>query len=378
MRTKILILIDWFFPGYKAGGPTTSNVNIVEHLKEIFDFHIITTDTDYHESAPYKNIVPNKWLRQNNYSVYYFRREDLTFSSLKKAIKASGCDIWYINGIYSKYFSIYPLILAKSFKPQKVIVSARGMLSPHALAIKSVYKRCYLFIAKHIGLFNNVIFHATNEDEAKFIKIALGNKIKTSSIPNLPRKITVNISVTEKKDTIIKLVSFARISQEKNTLFAIQCLKLCKEKVIYHIYGQINSTEYWDECKRTIKELPDNVSVEYKGTVSPNEMPEIYKDYHFLYLPSTGENFGHAILESFMNSTPVIISDRTPWTDLSEKHIGWDLPLDSKELFASTIDKCAKLTSDEYSNLSHNAYEFAKTICNNPAVKQEYIDLFSL
>ena len=31
-KLKVLIFIDWFKPGYKAGGPTTSNVNIVDHL----------------------------------------------------------------------------------------------------------------------------------------------------------------------------------------------------------------------------------------------------------------------------------------------------------------------------------------------------------
>ncbi len=38
MKPKVLIFIDWFTPGYKAGGPTTSNVNIVNHLSDDFDF----------------------------------------------------------------------------------------------------------------------------------------------------------------------------------------------------------------------------------------------------------------------------------------------------------------------------------------------------
>lgn len=36
--SKVLIFIDWFAPGYKAGGPITSNVNIVEHLSDKLDF----------------------------------------------------------------------------------------------------------------------------------------------------------------------------------------------------------------------------------------------------------------------------------------------------------------------------------------------------
>ena len=32
MKQKVLIFIDWFAPGYKAGGPITSNVNIVDEM----------------------------------------------------------------------------------------------------------------------------------------------------------------------------------------------------------------------------------------------------------------------------------------------------------------------------------------------------------
>lgn len=41
--SKVLIFIDWFAPGYKAGGPITSNVNIVEHLSDKLDFYVITS-----------------------------------------------------------------------------------------------------------------------------------------------------------------------------------------------------------------------------------------------------------------------------------------------------------------------------------------------
>lgn len=54
--SKVLIFIDWFAPGYKAGGPITSNVNIVEHLSDKLDFYVITSSFDYHATAPYKNI----------------------------------------------------------------------------------------------------------------------------------------------------------------------------------------------------------------------------------------------------------------------------------------------------------------------------------
>lgn len=83
-KLRILIFIDWFAPGFKAGGPTTSNVNIVEHLKDIFDFYVITTDTDYHENQSYQDIISDKWIKMDGFFAYYFSRKELSFKHLKK------------------------------------------------------------------------------------------------------------------------------------------------------------------------------------------------------------------------------------------------------------------------------------------------------
>lgn len=244
-KQKVLIFIDWFSPGYKAGGPTTSNVNIVEHLKDIFDFYVITSDTDYNEKTPYSGITPDTWIKKcEGLSVYYFSKGRLSLNSLKRVAKDAGCNVWYINGIYSKYFSIFPLLLASQIKPKRIIVSARGMLSPHALSIKTIPKKIYLRTANLLGLFRHVIFHATNDEEANYIKQAIGNNAQTISIENLPRKASAEFFATSKNNDKIKLASFARISPEKNTLYAIQCLKSCKAEVEYDIYGQINSQSY--------------------------------------------------------------------------------------------------------------------------------------
>ena len=56
MNKKILIFIDWFTPGFKAGGPIKSVSNIVNSLFNEFDFYIITSDRDINETEPYQNI----------------------------------------------------------------------------------------------------------------------------------------------------------------------------------------------------------------------------------------------------------------------------------------------------------------------------------
>ena len=51
-RKKVLIAIDWYLPGYKAGGPIRSCASIINCLKNDFDFAVITSDTDFSDDTP--------------------------------------------------------------------------------------------------------------------------------------------------------------------------------------------------------------------------------------------------------------------------------------------------------------------------------------
>jgi hypothetical protein len=64
--SKVLIFIDWFAPGYKAGGPITSNVNIVEHLSDKLDFYVITSSFDYHATTTFNRLAP-MWNHELSY-----------------------------------------------------------------------------------------------------------------------------------------------------------------------------------------------------------------------------------------------------------------------------------------------------------------------
>jgi hypothetical protein len=71
-RKKILILMEWFLPGFKAGGPIQSCFNLSQVLNKDFDIYILTTDTDHTESQPYLNVVVNQWFKHAEWSVYIY------------------------------------------------------------------------------------------------------------------------------------------------------------------------------------------------------------------------------------------------------------------------------------------------------------------
>lgn len=377
MKSKILIFIDWYKPGFKAGGPIRSISNLVSQLSTHYEFYIITRDTDYIETTPYPNINPNKWNHVDSSKVFYLSSKNQNKTTIKKLIEEIKPDIVYCNSLYSPKFTLTPIRIAKKLNI-KTVLAVRGMLSRGSLSVKSHKKKVFLAFIKSIGLFNKTTFHATGIDEANDIKNVFGKNIKTVVAQNLPENKTIPFKPKSKKSNELKMVFVGRIAPEKNTLFAIEQLEDCNECIFLDIYGPIYSKEYYNLCLEAINLLPNKIVVNYKGVLNHELLDETLSNYHVLYLPSTGENFGHSILEGMSNSCIPIISDKTPWKDLESKKVGFDIPFDTPEEYSWVIDKLAKMDELQLNEMSKNAYDYAQTIINNEELKEEYHQLFNL
>ncbi len=378
-KKKILVFIDWFLPGYKAGGPIRSVANLAAHLSSEFEFFIITRNTDYLEDKAYVDVKANQWMHfLENITVYYFSKDQLNIKNLNKLVRDINFDIVYINGIYSFYFSLFPVYLFRKINV-KVIVASRGMLSEQSFSSKNLKKKIFIFWAKLTGFYKNVFFHVTNKMEKEEVSKLIRNSKGFIIASNLPSKFEVpSFEKTIKKRGAVKLVSIARISKEKNTLHALQILSNANYigNIYFDIYGSVYQRDYWNECLELIELLPANIMIEYKGEINNNKVIKTLENYHFLFLPTMGENFGHSILESFIAACPVIISDQTPWLGLEEKRIGWDISLLDTDKFTKTIQYCIDMKQEEYDKLSKNTYEFAREFANNPELIEQSKNLF--
>lgn len=378
MKKKVLIFIDWYLPGYKAGGPIQSVSNLVEHLKDEFDFYIVTRDTDYCETNPYPGIRSNEWnVQPDGVKVYYFSTDQLTRTNIKNLIRKTEFDQVYLNGIYSYYFTLIPLVYLRKKHNKRIIIAARGMLSEGSMNVKKTKKQFFIRAVKVLKLFDKVLFHATTEVEKNEIRKVFGDKIEIKVAANLPAKSTGRpLAKRGKKSGMIRLVNVARIAPEKNLLYALQVLKQVKTEVEFDFYGPVYDQQYWMECKLVLDELPQNVKASYKGSVESSKVPQVLESYEMMFMPTTGENFGHIILQSLSAGCPVIISDQTPWKNLAGKGIGNDLPLGRMDLFANEIDQAARMSQQEYDKVSGAAFEYAARYTEGPGIIEQNRNLF--
>ncbi|MGV8815424.1 MAG: glycosyltransferase [Gelidibacter sp.] len=374
-RQSILITIDWFLPGTKSGGPVRSYANMIDHLGKYHDFFIITRDSDYCSNEVYDSIVSNSWNQLNDYtSVYYFSKENLNKKNLKTLLESTEFDILYINGIYSWFFSIVPLLV--SDKKQKTIVAARGMLNPQAFSVKGFKKKLFLKLAVLFDLYKKVTFHATNADEASFIKSIIGKNSLIHIASNLPRGLNPNFQQKHEKRNPVRFINVARISIEKGTLVMLRALEHIKYPLVLDLYGPIYDQDYWVKCQNVISQLPDHIRVSYKDVLDSEKIPDVLIDYDFFVLLSEGENFGHAILEALSSGLPVLISDQTPWKALASKWVGWDVDIKNQNNIIEAFNTAIQMSDSEYAIWSKSAFKYADAFINNPEVLEQNKALF--
>ncbi len=377
-KRKLLILIDWFYPGYKAGGPIQSCINLCKALNTQYDIYVLTTDTDHGDAEPYIGIRDSTWLYNNQLgvNVFYLKKKTFSLKQLAAQIRFVNADVIYLNHLFSPRFVVYPLwLLYRHIIKAKVVVCPRGALYNSALSLKQYKKRPLLYLYKWLSVHKIITFHATNKREAAAIQQYFpGSRVVEAD--NLPSMVQQSFESIEKEAGKIKCIFIARVVPIKNLLFLLQVLSDIKQQVFLTVAGPVENEMYWEECKKYISILPPNITVNYVGAKKNDELADLIRQHHLFVLPTTGENFGHSIFEAMQAGRPVLISDQTPWQNLQSKKAGWDIALD-RDKFIHVIKEVTELDQQGFDIYAKGAWLFAKDFINDSTARLQYFDLFS-
>jgi glycosyltransferase involved in cell wall biosynthesis len=379
LNKKLLILTDWYLPGFKAGGPIQSCRNMVEALDQDYSIYVLTSDRDLGDSTAYKGIEVDTWIRLGNIWIFYASPKSWAMKEIKRQILFVEPDIIHLNSAFSFRFTIQPLILywRKKFNG-KIILSPRGMLQAGALKYKPLKKGLFLQLLRVSGLPAKIQFHATDEKEVNDIKRHFPSCLSITMAENFPNTSVPTQRKIEKIPGEAQLIYLARISPKKNLSFILDVLTKYsgRGKIHLTVAGEVEDHRYWQKCVELINILPSNIQVNNYGPVEHAVVLEFLQSFHFYVLPTFGENFGHSIFEAFLAGKPVIISDQTPWQNLETQGIGWAIPLTETESFIKVMEQVVNMNQSEYDQLSAACHQFALNYRNNNETRNKYIGLF--
>ena len=197
--------------------------------------------------------------------------------------------------------------------------------------------------------------------------------------PNIPPAVHAADELSPKAKKTkgsLKIIFLSRISKMKNLAGALKMLGGLNGEIQFNIYGPMEDKAYWAECQKIISALPENIKVRYYASVEHNKVGAVMREHDLFFFPTLGENFGHVILEAFVAGCPVLLSDQTPWRDLEEKGLGWDLPLEQPEMFQAVLQKCIDRNNEEQMKFSECVQRYGRQVLENEGVVEQNRQLF--
>jgi glycosyltransferase involved in cell wall biosynthesis len=375
-KPRVLILLGCFFPAYKAGGPIRSIRNLVDALGAEFHFRIVTSDRDIGDTQPFPGIAPNCWIRVGGVEVLYLPPGLNGLVCIARTLFAVDQHaVLYLNSFFDRRFSMFPALLCQLgfCRPRSVLLAPRGEFSPGALELKSSRKSLFIRIARRLGTYQNILWHASTpleeqDIERQFGPLGSGRSRKAFSALDMVTAAHPTTERARRKDSgRLEIVFLGRCSPKKNLLVALGLLSGLAGDISFNIYGPVEDEGYWVKCQRLISTLPPNIRVTYKGQVEHERVAGIFAEHHLFLFPTLGENFGHVISEALIAGCPVLISDQTPWRNLEAEGVGWDIPLNQPESFRAALRQCVAGGDEWFASISQSATSYALRHATDPA-----------
>jgi glycosyltransferase involved in cell wall biosynthesis len=381
---KILTFMDYYLPGFKAGGPIRTVSMMVSQLPESFKFLIVTRDRDHTDRGAHPGIKTNEWTDVGRAKVWYLPKRDLSIASLTRLVRMVKPEILYANSFFSRI--TIRLLVARSLGllgAIPMVLAPRGEFSAGALRIRRGRKKVFLTFGRTLGLFGNLLWQASSEAERTDILRALGERQSV--------RVSQNIAVAPdifdhrdhplptgapKRGGAARFVFLSRVSPMKNLRTAIELVGSLSGEVSLDIFGPGDDKKYWRECQAAAAEVRPNVKVIWRGNVSPTDVTTVIAGFDFFILPTLGENFGHVILESLSAGCPVLLSDRTPWKRLEADGAGWILPLEQRQRWVEVLQRCVEMDDPTHQEMRKRARAATQIYARRESAIQQNIALF--
>lgn len=359
LKPRVLVVCDYYLPGYKSGGGMRTVANTVSRMSDEFDFLVITRDHDGKgDKSPYPEIAYDTWNDVSGAKVFYLKPEQVHARTIRRLIDDTRPSLVYLNSFFSP-LTFLTLRIRKASRQRfpNLLVAPCGELSPGAMRSKILRKRVYILITRILGLFKHAEFKASCADEVNEIHSVVGDEGAITVAPDIAAD-TRSVAVAPKPAKTAgraKFVFLSRISPKKNLDFLIEALRDFPESATLDIFGDADDGAYLDKCLAAAAGA-DNIR--FHGPLDNLLVPEMLSQFDFFALPTLGENFGHVILEALASGCPPVIADTTPWNHLDADGAGKVIPLE-RARWVDALRECIEMTDEEYRAFAMKARDSA-------------------
>lgn len=375
MEKKVMISVDWFPPAFKAGGPIRSAFNLAAFLSEHAEVWVMTSNSDL--DGQVLSIEPDRWteVEVGDRRIHVRYCSSVDGAVWDQALAKVQPHVLHLNSLFSRNFTQLPLRRIRKHPQTRVVLAPRGMLGAPALSIKPLKKRVFLSVARAMGWFDKVRWHASTSQEEVEVRQAFprGGVCIAQNLPSV-----IPATNPPRSSEHWNIVVIGRIHRVKNLHFGLEAVLEAHtaRSVTINFIGPVEDAGYQQELEDVAARNPA-VNVRFHGGVPPAELGPYFHAAHYLLSSTTQENFGHSIVEAWAHGCPVLISDRTPWRGLEAHNVGWDWPLVESE-WHTGLNAALTLSHAQWEAMSRAARTYFSERVQSPEAERANLALFEL
>lgn len=370
-KKRVLIIYRSYFPSQSHLGPATAIKNLVDNMSADYDFHILTLNHDF---ATGSRLFAQPHLRvvMPHVVIEYVPR-GIKGLRILAARLAEEFDVVDIQCAFDPLLAIPALMLCKLGLSgnSRIFHTPHGIFMDVIMGTRRPRKALYCRFSDLIGLYRNVVHLAGSPGEKRDIDRNHRRSQNVAVVSQFVEPLPAAQPRNAKPRNRLKIAFVGRVTEQKNLLAAIEMLRHLPVPAILDVFGDTADTAYYERCVAMMQAGTGPCEIRFKGNVSKDALLQALPGYDVLLHPTLGENFGHSIVEALHLGVPVLISDRSPWTDVEASHAGWALSLSNTSAF---VDKLATIYAmgEEWSQLSAGAIQYARKTFDKSQTAQRY------
>jgi len=327
---RVLHVTPYFAPAWGFGGPPHSILSLCQALPSAgVDVEVFTTTADANgrelEPRPQGTVhagVPVRYFPLNSPRALLHSRA-LTRTLASEALRA---DVIHIHGLFNATAWAGASLARRAARP--VVLSARGMLQPAALAHHAARKRLAWTLFDRRLVNGASVIHCTSAAEVDTIRTL--TRTPTIEIPNAvtfePR------TVSSEARTAARAVAGVPVGR-RYVLFLGRLHPIKRLDLVAKAFVQLASRVDVDlvivgdgdeDCRRAAAGLLEPVAsrVHWAGGRYGAERDALLIDASALVLCSDSENFGMSVAEALAAGVPPVVTRTCPWRVLEETGAG--------------------------------------------------------
>lgn len=374
-RKRVLIVYRSYFPSLSHLGPATAIRNLVTNMSGDYDFHILTLNHEFATGAPLFDEPHHREIGPHAV-VEYVPRGLAGLRILAKRLREDFHAI-DIQCAFDPLLAIPALILCRLgiAGDSGVFHTPHGIFMDVIMSAGRLKKTLFCRIADLAGIYRRVSHLAGSPGEEVDIRRNHRRQQSVQVMSQFVETVPASGSARAKPANRLRIAFVGRVTIQKNLLFAIEILKRLKVPATMDVFGDIGDESYFTKCKTLIAGGIGRAEIRFKGGVAKDALFAQLPEYDVLLHPTLGENFGHSIVEALCLGIPVLISDRSPWTDVESHGAGWSLPLSDAQAYADKLETLHAM-GHEWSGLSDGARRYARATFDSEQTTARYRDAY--